>query len=86
MYMQDGKPIPIPMGRKNPGISRLEFDLLLTRVSELEKKLAEKAEKAEPDDDIEALKSEALELGIDVKGTWGAKKIKTAIAEKRGEA
>lgn len=90
MYMQDGKPIDIPIGRRNPTITRMEFEQLSARVSELEKKIAEKPETEpavdEPKDDLDALKAEAAELGIEIKGNWGAKKIKAAIAEKRGEA
>ena len=39
----------------------------------------------DPEDDIEALKLEATELGIAVKGTWGVKALKKAIEEAKAE-
>lgn len=35
--------------------------------------------------DLDALKAEAESLGINVKGTWGVKKITEAIAAKKAE-
>jgi hypothetical protein len=45
MYMQDGKPIQIPYGRKNPGVSKLDLEELILRVIALESRV-EKLEKA----------------------------------------
>lgn len=89
MYVQDGKPVVPPMGRRNPDVSRLEFDKLLQRFEQLEAivltKNEDKKEPAETAEDIEALKAEAIELGIEVKGNWGAKRIKQAIEDAKAE-
>lgn len=82
MYIHDGKPILPPVGRRNPDVNKLEFDKLLQRVELLESIVYAKPDKELPiQDDIEALKAEAISLGIEVKGNWGAKKIKTSIDE-----
>ncbi len=41
MYMQDGKPIAIPYGRRAPGVNKLEFGDLEQRLIALESKVAE---------------------------------------------
>lgn len=84
MYMHDGKPVVPPTGRRNPDVNKLEFDKLLQRVEKLESIVFAMPEKEQPiQDDIEALKNEAMSLGIEAKGNWGAKRIKQAIDEKK---
>ena len=87
MYTQDGKPVTPPMGRRNPEVSRLEFDKLLQKVEALEAIVAniKPEEKSDAPDDIEALKAEAIALGIEIKGTWGAARIKRAIDKRKAE-
>lgn len=79
MYMENGKPIIPNPGRKNPGISRLEFEQLKQDIATLYDQID--ALKNPVNDDLELLKLEATELGIDVKGNWGANRIKKAIED-----
>lgn len=79
MYVVDGKPVMPDYGRKNPGISRLEFENLKADIAALRADID--ALKNPVDDDLELLKLEATELGIEVKGNWGANRIKKAIED-----
>lgn len=97
MYKLDGKPIVPDYGRKNPGINRQEFEALKTDViklrDELEALKAEKpvsvsigeTEQIPADFYLEALKGEAISLGIDIKGNWGEKRIAQAIEDAKKE-
>ena len=79
MYVVDGKPVVPDYGRKNPGISRLEFENLKADIAAIRADID--ALKNPVDDDLELLKIEATELGIEVKGNWGANRIKKAIED-----
>lgn len=83
MYTHDGKPVVPPMGRRNTEVNRFEFEKLMQRVDKLEALLMK--EPVEQIEDIDALKNEAAELGIEVKGNWGAKRIKKAIEDAKAE-
>ena len=87
MYTHEGKPVLPDYGRKNPGINRQEFEALKTDFIKLRDEFdafkAEKASTVETENtvDIEALKGEAVSLGIEIKGTWGEKRIAQAIED-----
>jgi len=84
MYMQDGKKVVPDYGRRNPGVNRQDFEALKTDFIKLRNEFEALKAEAEPkavDVDIEALKAEAIVLGIEVKGTWGAKKLASAIED-----
>lgn len=85
MYIVDGKPVMPDYGRKNPGISRLEYEQLKQDVSAIRAELEALKKPVDVIEDIEELKAEAIELGIEVKGNWGAKRIKQAIDDAKAE-
>lgn len=83
MYMKDGKPIPIPYGRKVATVGVQEFDELKAEVEALKARL-DAIEQPIVEDSLDELKERAEALGIDVKGNWGVNRIKKAIEEAGG--
>lgn len=81
MYMVDGKPVQPDYGRKNPGISRLEFENLKANIAALKAEIDGLKLPASVDADVAALKAEAEALGIEVKGNCGANRITKAIED-----
>jgi len=64
-------------------VAKIDFVKVLLKNGDLRIADADEAEGDDDDsgDDIEALRAEALELGIQVGDRWGAKRIKAEIAK-----
>lgn len=89
MYTKDGKPIPIPYGRKVASVGTQELDELRQEIESLKARIEALEQPGVASVEAEAesfdeLKSRAEALGIEVKGNWGVNRIKKAIEEAGG--